>query len=549
MTGQNDLGVDIPQLVQKIRDHRFEGYSDNALADEIAAFRSGDGVGSIGNAVDALKAVAGALADTDDALRTELGKLGVIWQGKAGGQAGAVLTEHAGFSTDANAKVNHSAEMIFAQGEAFSRTLHKLPDTAALRTGEGSKGYNLLDSLVSLLGFETDHAKAVRAGQAARQQAIDALNGYAKDSGDNLASTEALSKPESLQLVSAPTGSPWDPVGTPGQQPDVQVPDPSTTASSTDQVPGKGKGEPIEPGHTRPTPQVPPQQHQQPAPVVIGGKQTGVSTPPPQRTSPSSAPSVPAATTPHTPTTGIISGQRPGGGQPDQIRQPSPGIPGLPGTPPAPGTPPITGVVGTPPPDSQSGRTGGGPVGKAPVPGTEGVVGRVGEPPHGGRGGGGGDGVLGKGRTFGVAPQAPGVVPTAGPGIAAAAKVGFGANELGAGATALGAAGAGGAVSGEKERQGRGFGKGAPAGKPARPLPIGDLPEEEARVTRRSEKLSPHAGQSQRSLLERAAPQGARDEEDAEHVRKYGIDDKDLFADQRMVAPDLIGDDNAGDFR
>jgi hypothetical protein len=77
-------------------------------------------------------------------------------------------------------------------------------------------------------------------------------------------------------------------------------------------------------------------------------------------------------------------------------------------------------------------------------------------------------------------------------------------------------------------------------------LPLGELPEEEAAALRNSEKLSPRKETGKAGFLERAAPQ---DDEDAEYVRRFGIDDKDLFADQRMVSPDLIGDNGADETR
>src|SRR3954453_891901 len=137
--------MDVSELAGRIRDQRFDGYTDTGIATEITRFRAGDGIGSIGTAVDALKAEAKALADTDETWRTELGKLGVEWQSEACGQAGQVMTEQAGFSQDANTKVAHSAEMIFAQGEAFNRTLYKLPDAETVRKGAG--GFTLGDSL------------------------------------------------------------------------------------------------------------------------------------------------------------------------------------------------------------------------------------------------------------------------------------------------------------------------------------------------------------------------------------------------------------------
>jgi hypothetical protein len=46
------------------------------------------------------------------------------------------------------------------------------------------------------------------------------------------------------------------------------------------------------------------------------------------------------------------------------------------------------------------------------------------------------------------------------------------------------------------------------------------------------------------SLMQPAVA-SAQDEEDASHVRKYGIDSGDEFEDDRLISPALIGEDRA----
>ena len=174
MTTFDSGQYDIPTLIGKLRDQRFDGYDSESLAQEVERFREGGGTASMGNAVNALKQVAGALSQTDQTLRDQLGALGVHWESTAGGQANTVLAQQAGFSDDANTKVSAAAQLIFEQGEAFNRTKNKLPDPDALRQGDG--GYTLGDTVFSLFGFETDHAKDVRANLEARAQAVDALS-------------------------------------------------------------------------------------------------------------------------------------------------------------------------------------------------------------------------------------------------------------------------------------------------------------------------------------------------------------------------------------
>ncbi|HET6704656.1 MAG TPA: hypothetical protein VFH84_06765, partial [Amycolatopsis sp.] len=192
--------MEFSELAAGIQNHRFDGWTNTAIADQITRMINGDGTGSIGAAVDALKAVATALAHTDQTLRAQLLELGVEWQSQAGGAASQVFTEQAGFSQDATTKVAHAAEMVFEQGEAFNRTKYKLPDAETVRKGAG--GFTLTDGLLmSLIGFETDHARQVEAANDAKAQAQQALNEYAQQSGTNLLATQALSDPESLKLA------------------------------------------------------------------------------------------------------------------------------------------------------------------------------------------------------------------------------------------------------------------------------------------------------------------------------------------------------------
>jgi hypothetical protein len=555
--------VDVSAMVEKIRNHRFDGYTDTGVATEIEKFRSGDGIGSIGAAVDALKTVAGALADTDETLRRELGKMGVEWQSQAGGQAGQVFTEQAGFSRDAMDKVDHSAEMIFAQGEAFNRTLYKLPDADTVRKGAG--GFTLGDATLSLIGFETDHARDVVAAKNARAQAVEALNAYAAQSGENLSSIETMAQPQNLLLNSGEQGpSALDLAGSAvdvGPGPDTGQTGGDTKAAGSDAA-VKDAG-PVSNPASKPHVVTP---HHTAAPVVAV-QAPRPSTPPPPAPNPgTTAPSgsTPPPRVPSPPSGGgghsvVPPPATPGGHDPGQ--QPVTGRPGepLPSGATCPPERSVSGVLGGNSSGSgPSGAEGGkGPGGKSG--GFGGPGGSSGESGSGRSGGfpvgsasGGGEQALAKGKLMGSGPQSPTVPGEVGrpfPAIPKSGGVGIG--ELGAGAVAAGAGGVGGATSGEREREGRGFGRGlvANSGKPVRRLPMGELPEEEAAALRNSEKLSPRKETGKPSLLESAAPQGTRGEEDAEHVRRFGIDDKDLFADQRMVSPDLIGDNGAEETR
>jgi len=79
---------------------------------------------------------------------------------------------------------------------------------------------------------------------------------------------------------------------------------------------------------------------------------------------------------------------------------------------------------------------------------------------------------------------------------------------------------------------------------PGRAVTIGSVPDDEARAARNAEKIGARTGRPGSSLMQPAATGGRSDgEDDKEHVRRYGIDSGDVFEDQRVVAPESIGDE------
>ncbi|MTD57701.1 hypothetical protein [Amycolatopsis pithecellobii] len=508
---------DVPALVEKLRDQRFDGYDAETLALEIGKFRSGAGTAGLGDAVDALKQVAGALSHTDTTLREQLAALGVSWHSEAGGQASTVLSDQAGFSADANEKVAAAAQLIFQQGEAFNRTKNKLPDPAALRQGED--GYTVTDTLFSLFGFETDHAASVKASAEAKAQAVDALNSYAHDSGNYLASSQPVAAPQSMNLLSSP-GAAVESVAGPTIAPVPPVPDvpevSPTVAAGTKGT--KVHATPVaatspSPGHTTahaPTP---------PIGVPVAPPQTGATTPA-QVTAPNPATHSPATE----PVTGVVNGSQPRADRQETVARPNPGQPPL-----AAGQQVTSGFVGAGPAAERAasvGRPGG-------IPAEAGRPGGV--PAEGAARVPGAEALLGKGKSFGSVPGATSGPANVGPGFTNLRAAG-GVGALAEGTPAIGAAGVSGVTSGEPERERPGRGS---AAKRIHRLPVGEVPgEEEALRARRTAPQPPSTAQT-RAILEPAATQDG--EEDAHHVRRYGVDDHDLFTDQREVSVDLIG--------
>jgi hypothetical protein len=109
--------------------------------------------------------------------------------------------------------------------------------------------------------------------------------------------------------------------------------------------------------------------------------------------------------------------------------------------------------------------------------------------------------------------------------------------------TALGAGASGAGAGAENERLTRN--NPANRGAVKNGTPLGTAPEEEARAARNAERFGAKTGRPGSSLMQPAAA-GKKEEgeEDQEHVRRYGVESGDVFDDDRVVAPESIGDDD-----
>jgi hypothetical protein len=410
-------------------DLRFEGYDNAALAAQVDGLRNGAGSESLHDAARALVTLAGGLAETDRVLREQLRQIGVSWQGQAS-EGGRQATQTAAvYADDAAQPVGESAKGVATQSGEFSHTRNSAPDSATLR---GPGQLNGFDRFAGMFGHTTDHAKAVQATSAARDQAVAGLNGYQAGSQNALGQARALPVPPGMDLVTRPAdvGTPVGPVG--GLNP------------------GPGA-----------------------APAVPGGPGAGLGAPP-------------------------LTGSAPGIPAPGQ-----PGQPGLPGQ-------PTSGGPGGP-----GGRSGIGPMlplaSGLPVTGT---------------------------------PAVPRGVPSLF-AADAAAIAGAGAQGAAVGAAAekdrlvRGRPGEGGAIAEE------GRAKVPPKGA----TPLGAAPAEEAREVRNAERYGARPAKPAANSILQPATGSARDEPDAEHVRKYGVESGDLFEDRRMTAPESIGDEDEIDVR
>ncbi|MDX8144396.1 hypothetical protein SK854_19925 [Lentzea sp. BCCO 10_0061] len=215
------------------------------------------------------------------------------------------------------------------------------------------------------------------------------------------------------------------------------------------------------------------------------------------------------------------------------------GGPGFTGSPGSPGSPGFSGVPVGPTPGTPGNATGILPGGGTPTPlaAGPGLPKPFGVPPigvaaataaaaglAGGTASARGAQVVGGGRGPSQAPKTPiaPAGPKGAPSTIGGGKSGAGAGGAGAGGTGAAGKGPGGAmtpggasgVGPEAGRAGAAAGKGGVGGKGAGSL------------------MSPAA----------SAARG-EEEEDGEHVRKYGVDSDEMFGDDRMVVQSVIGED------
>ncbi|MFC4858893.1 hypothetical protein [Actinophytocola glycyrrhizae] len=184
------------------------------------------------------------------------------------------------------------------------------------------------------------------------------------------------------------------------------------------------------------------------------------------------------------------------------------------------------------PPTSFSPGTNGGPFGPQVPPG--GPNGPLGTPP-----------VTGTGPTPGN-PLLPNAANPLAPALRAVNPL-----LMAEAATVMGTGGAGGAGAGANgdrlARNSGARGGGAGAGAVKNGVPLGAAPDEDARAARNAEKFGARTGRPGSSIMQPAAAGAGRNaegEEDQEHVRRYGVESSDVFDDERVVAPESIGDDD-----
>ncbi|GAB2996982.1 PPE domain-containing protein [Saccharothrix stipae] len=199
---------------RQITDHRFEGFTNDGLARLVAEFSSSDASQRFSDASHALRQLASTLDETDETLRRELKKLGIDWQGAAGENAGQAVTVSADVATSGTDAAQQNSQATAVQGANHSQARNGMPEPQQLR---GDTETNIGDDFLGFFGHETDHAKEVKATQAAREQTIRGLDQYTEASRDALNQYQGMNPPPQFEVTTASSVStPVAAVGQPG---------------------------------------------------------------------------------------------------------------------------------------------------------------------------------------------------------------------------------------------------------------------------------------------------------------------------------------------
>ncbi|WP_434452205.1 PPE domain-containing protein [Lentzea sp. E54] len=248
---------------KQLNDWNFEGWSNQALADEVQKLSSSTVASDFSEASNALRTLAGTLESIDQTIRDQLKELKIDWGGAAGEKSHEKTDVVAAGIDDSSQASQQNSQAMTQQGESTSSARHSTPSSQDLR---GDTEQNFGDKVAGFVGIETDHAAEVEATNKARQQAIDALNGYTSNSQGALDGFRPPSQAPDIVVASGAVSTSVGPAVTPpaGGVPGIQGGTPGFSGSPVGpgspgspvgpipSTPGNSTG--ILPGTTTPNP-------------------------------------------------------------------------------------------------------------------------------------------------------------------------------------------------------------------------------------------------------------------------------------------------------
>ena len=194
--GSVDTGSDV-----SLTDIRWEGMSNEQLAQVVNQLSQGQGAGGMQEAADVLSGIAAALQSMDDTLRQQLQAIGVSWQSDASSLAQQMSKTAADYAGAAGDSSSTASGGISQTGDGYSQAKNSVAPAPTLN---GPSSTSTTDNVVhTLTGISTDHAKQVAQTNAARTQTIDGLRNYADSAQSGINSYSAPPVPPNLGLTTS----------------------------------------------------------------------------------------------------------------------------------------------------------------------------------------------------------------------------------------------------------------------------------------------------------------------------------------------------------
>ena len=210
---------------------RWEGMSNDQLATAVRLLREGPGASAVTQAAQALSTIANNLQSIDQTLHDQLQAIGVNWQSTASELAQEMTNASAAYSGAAGAAGGTNSTGVTNQGDAFSAAKNAVPSVSDLQSPPSG---SFLDTAGGILtGHQNDKAAQAGRNQAARNAAIDAMQGYGNSSQAGLSAHQPLPPPPGFAVAPQPV--------TPGGS---QVTSVSSFVPPPAGVPGGGGGFP-----------------------------------------------------------------------------------------------------------------------------------------------------------------------------------------------------------------------------------------------------------------------------------------------------------------
>ncbi|RZS44557.1 PPE family protein [Herbihabitans rhizosphaerae] len=195
---------------------RYAAMSTEELVTEVTRLSTGPGSQSFHDAVSQLEGLTGHLSRADKTIRDKMRELGVTWTGQASEGSQAVGAQQADYGGSAGHGTTGTARATTGAGESYDRAFNGSPDPNDL-----AQSTQWRQPEQQTIAPWDDYTQQANAEEAKRQQAIQSLEGYGRDSQTQLDGFRPLPEPPPLNLDSGAvvggTGSTsvsgWTPTG------------------------------------------------------------------------------------------------------------------------------------------------------------------------------------------------------------------------------------------------------------------------------------------------------------------------------------------------